>query len=67
MWSGPAASPPASTLAGEAARNFNIGLNRGEAVFDAASLLYGGAEAKGPAELGALSKEAAVAKYMARG
>ena len=63
----PAASPPASTLAGEAARNFNIGLNRGEAAFDAASLLYGGAEARGLAELGALSKEAAVAKYMARG
>jgi hypothetical protein len=29
--------------------------------------LYGGAEAKGLAELGALSKDAAAAKYMARG
>jgi hypothetical protein len=63
----PAASSPAGTLAAEAARNFNIGLNRGEAAFDAASLLYGGAEAKGLAELGTFSNEAAAAKYMARG
>ncbi len=63
----PAASPPAGTLGGEAARNFNIGLNRGEALFDAASLLYGGAEAKGLAELGRVSEGAAAAKYLARG
>jgi hypothetical protein len=63
----PTASPPASTLAGEAARNFNIGLNRGETAFDAASLLYGGAEAKGLAELGRASEGAPAAKYLARG
>ena len=63
----PAASPSANTLAGEEARNFNIGLNRGEAAFDAASLLYGGAEAKGLAELGSASEEAAAVKYLARG
>lgn len=63
----PAASPPASTIAGEAARNFNIGLNRGETLFDAASLLYGGAEAKGLAELGRVSEGASAAKYLARG
>lgn len=63
----PAASPPASTLAGEAVRNFNIGLNRGEAGFDAASLLYGGAEAEGLAELGRVSEGAGAAQYLARG
>jgi hypothetical protein len=63
----PAASPPASTLADEAARNFNIGLNRGETAFDAVSLLYGGAEAKGLAELGRISEGVGAAKYLARG
>jgi hypothetical protein len=63
----PGASSPASTLAGEAIRNFHIGLNQGEAAFDAGSLLYGGAEAKGLAELGRASEEAAAAKYLARG
>ena len=63
----PGASPPASTLAGEAARNFNIGLNRGEALFDVGSLLYGGAEAKGLAELGKVVEETGTAKYLARG
>lgn len=60
----PAASPPASTLGGEAARNFDIGLNRGEALFDVASLLYGGAESKGLSEL---ERAANGADYLARG
>lgn len=63
----PAASPPADTFGGEAARNFNIGLNRGEALFDAGSLLYGGGEVKGLIELGEASEGAGAAKYLARG
>jgi len=63
----PAASPPADTFGSEAARNFNIGLGRGEALFDAGSLLYGGAEAKGLIELGRASVGAGAAKYLARG
>jgi hypothetical protein len=63
----PDASPPAATLGGEATRNFNIGLNRGEALFDTGSLLYGGAEAKGLAELGKASEGAGAAKYLAQG
>ena len=63
----PAASQPADTLRGEAARNFEIGLNRGEALFDAGSLLYGGAEAKGLTELGKAAEGAGAAKYLARG
>lgn len=63
----PEASLPADTFGGEAARNFNIGLNRGEALFDAGSLLYGGAEVKGLAELGKTSQGAGEAKYLSRG
>ena len=63
----PDASLPADTLGGEAARNFNIGLNRGEALFDAGSLLYGGAEVKGLTELGKAAEGAGAAKYLARG
>jgi hypothetical protein len=57
----PAASPPADTFWGEAARNFNIGLNLGEAAFDVGSLLVGGAEGKALAKLGTISKGAGAA------
>jgi hypothetical protein len=63
----PDASPPAKTLGGEAARNFNIGLNSGEALFNTGSLLYGGAEAKVLTELGKASEGSGAAKYLARG
>jgi hypothetical protein len=63
----PTASRPADTLWGEAARNFNVGLNGGEALFDLASLLGGAAEVKALAKLGKVAKVAGPAKYVARG
>lgn len=65
----PSASPPADTLLGEAARNFKIGLNRGEAAFDVASILYGGGELKAARALAKMSeadKAAVFAKNLAR-
>jgi hypothetical protein len=59
----PGMSPPARTLGGEAARNFNIGLNRGEALFTASMMFGGAAEAKALDEMGRFSGAATAAKY----
>jgi hypothetical protein len=63
----PGATKPADTFAGELRRNFGIGLNRGEVLFDVGSLLVGGAELKGMAELGLLGRGGRASKYVARG
>lgn len=62
----PAAARQGDTFRGELRRNFDLGLNRGEALFDVGSVLFGGAELKGLAELGLLQKSG-TAKYLARG
>ncbi len=61
------ATKPADTFAGELRRNFGIGMNRGEALFDVGSLFVGGAELKGVAELGLLGRGGQASKYSARG
>ncbi len=63
----PSATRPADTFGGELRRNFNIGLNGGETLFDLGSMLYGGAELKGLAELGLLQKGGQASRYLARG
>lgn len=63
----PGATRPAATFGGELRRNFNFGLDQGEALFDVASLAYGGAELKGLAELGVFEKGGRAAKYIKRG
>lgn len=63
----PSATPAAPTYAGELRRNFDIGQNQGELVFDVGSLAYGGPLAKGARELGAVSKASRAEKYLAQG
>jgi hypothetical protein len=63
----PNASPPASTLAGEFQRNFNIGQNQGELGYNLSSLLFGGALLKGATELGYAPEAAGASKFLAQG
>ena len=63
----PDATPVENTFVGEMRRNFNIGLNQGEALFDIGSTLYGGAEAKSLMRLRQAVGEKGASKYMARG
>jgi hypothetical protein len=63
----PSASPQADTIGGEWDRNFNIGMNRGETLFDVGSLFVGAGELKGLAALGKTAESVTAAKYLARG
>jgi hypothetical protein len=63
----PEAKPPASTFAGEMRRQASVGLNQGEFLFDAGSLAYGGAEAKGLTALGKGAEAGGAEKWLARG
>lgn len=63
----PNATPAARTFGDEMRRNFDIGLNRGELLFDIGSTIYGGAAAKGLAGAGGVAKAGGAAKYLARG
>lgn len=63
----PQATPMAETFPGELRRSFEIGKNQGEFAFDLGSAAAGGEVAKSLAGLGRLSKEALVAKQLARG
>jgi hypothetical protein len=63
----PNASPPASTLAGEFQRNFNIGQNQGELGYNLGSLLFGGALLKGATTLGFAPEAAGASKFLAQG
>jgi hypothetical protein len=63
----PAATPVAASFADEMRRQGGIGLNQGEALFDAGALLYGGAAAKGMSRLGKAPKLPGPEKYLALG
>jgi hypothetical protein len=63
----PEAQPPANTFAGEMRRQASLGLNQGEFLFDAGSLAYGGAEAKGLSALGKAAEAGGAEKWLARG
>lgn len=63
----PQAQSTASTFGGEMRRQAEVGLNQGEFLVDAGSLLYGGAEAKGLAGLAKAAEAAGAEKYLARG
>jgi hypothetical protein len=63
----PQAQPTAGTFGGEVRRQAEVGLNQGEFLFDAGSLLYGGAEAKGLTALAKTAEAAGPGKYLARG
>lgn len=63
----PEAQPPASTFSGEMRRQATLGLNQGEFLFDAGSLAYGGAEAKGLSALGKAAEAGGAEKWLARG
>ena len=63
----PSATPPASTLPAELRRNFDIGKNQGELVFDVGSIAVGGPLAKAAGKLGSVSKVSGAEKYLAQG
>ena len=63
----PAATPVAATFADEMRRQGRLGLNQGEALFDAGALLYGGAAVKGVSRLGKAPKLPGPEKYLALG
>jgi hypothetical protein len=63
----PSASPPASTLAGEFQRNFNIGQNQGEFRLDAGLLAFGGPFAEGLESMTAVPEVPGIAKYLEKG
>lgn len=63
----PNATPVAPTFAGELRRNFDIGQNQGELVFDVGSLAVGGPAAKAVKGLGRVSNVGNVEKYLAQG
>ncbi len=63
----PRATPIARTFAGEMRRQADLGLNQGEFLFDAGSVLYGGAEAKTLSRLGKVAEAQGAEKYLARG
>ena len=61
------ATPTAPTFEGELRRNFKIGQNQGELVFDLGSLVVGGPAAKAVKGLGGVSNVGKVEKYVAQG
>jgi hypothetical protein len=61
----PRARPTARTFGGEVRRQAEVGLNQGELLFDAGSLLYGGA--KGLTGLAKAAEAAGPEKYLTRG
>lgn len=63
----PSASPPAATFEGELRRNFNIGENQGEFLFDTGSLVVGGPGAKMVKGVRQISNVGNDAKYLAQG
>ncbi len=63
----PDATPVAPTFAGELRRNFDIGQNQGEVLFDVGSLVVGGPVAKGVKGLSRAANVGNDAKYMAQG
>ncbi len=63
----PSATPVASTFGGELRRNFDIGQNQGEVLFDAGSLVIGGPAAKAVKGLGRVSNIGNVDRYVAQG
>lgn len=63
----PRATPVADTFAGEMRRQAGLGLNLGEVLFDAGSVLYGGAQAKTLSRLGKAAEATGAEKYLARG
>lgn len=63
----PDATPAAPTFTGELRRNFDIGQNQGEVLFDAASLVVGGPAAKAMKGLSRAANVGNEAKYLAQG
>lgn len=63
----PSATPTAPTFEGELRRNFDIGQNQGELVFDLGSLVVGGPAAKLVKGLPRISNVGNVEKYVAQG
>lgn len=63
----PSATPVASTLAGEIRRNFDIGQNQGEVIFDVGSIVVGGPAAKAAKGLSRAANVGNDAKYLAQG
>jgi hypothetical protein len=63
----PGATPEATTLEGEIARRFDIGMNQGELVFDVGTAGIGGPAAKSMKGFGALSRGGRAEKYLAQG
>ncbi len=63
----PAATPVAPTFAGELRRNFDIGQNQGEVLFDVGSLVVGGPAAKAVKGLSRAANVGNDAKYLAQG
>jgi hypothetical protein len=63
----PAATPVAPTFTGELRRNFDIGQNQGEVLFDVGSLVVGGPAAKAVKGLSRAANLGNDAKYLAQG
>lgn len=63
----PSATPAAPTFEGELHRNFDIGQNQGELVFDVGSLVVGGPAAKMVRGLPRVSNVGNVERYLAQG
>jgi hypothetical protein len=63
----PSATPAAPRFADELRRNFDIGQNQGELVFNVGSLMVGGPAAKAAGKLGSFSKATTAEKYLAQG
>jgi hypothetical protein len=63
----PMATPAAGTAVGEFKRLNDIGANQGELAFDVGTAAIGAPEIKVLATVGRMSKEAKIAKYVARG
>lgn len=63
----PAATPVAPTFAGELRRNFDIGQNQGEVLFDVGSMFIGGPAAKAVKGLSRAANVGNDAKYLAQG
>lgn len=63
----PGATPVAPTFAGELRRNFDIGQNQGEVLFDVGSLVVGGPAAKAVKGLSRAANVGNEAKYLAQG
>ncbi len=63
----PSATPVSQSFSDELGRNFRIGLNQGELMFDLASLVYGGVALKGLKGAAAVSEADAIAKFVSQG